>query len=31
MLSALNNCGPGNTSGQRLALFAKLTRPVVNK
>ncbi|WP_154857534.1 alginate lyase family protein [Cyclobacterium xiamenense] len=31
MLNALDTCGPGNISGQRLALFAKLTRPVVHK
>lgn len=28
MLIALKNCGPGNISGQRLALFGRLTRPI---
>lgn len=28
MLSALKECGPGNITGQRLALFGRLTRPI---
>jgi hypothetical protein len=28
MLRSLKNCGPGNISGQRLALFGRLTHPV---
>ncbi|WP_439482186.1 alginate lyase family protein [Cyclobacterium plantarum] len=28
LLSSLQQCGPGNISGQRLALFGRLTRPL---
>lgn len=31
MLAALEECGPGNISGQRLALFGRLTRPIMTK
>jgi len=29
MLRSLKNCGPGNISGQRLALFGRLTHPLL--
>ncbi|SHN35152.1 Alginate lyase [Cyclobacterium lianum] len=31
LLAALQECGPGNISGQRLALFGRLTRPVAER
>ncbi|WP_162415730.1 alginate lyase family protein [Cyclobacterium roseum] len=31
LLAALQECGPGNISGQRMALFGRLTRPIVER